>query len=153
MQPAEIVEGVPEKVVEGGRVDLLGRCDPVGRLVWVVVLKLPSCLRVVQRRRVSRKLELLHHLLRAALFAFEQKRHVDLELNDLRRLILIAPWRLLKERVEALSRPCIIFFLKRNLREIILRLAEFRIRFGRLLKRCFRFVELPSAPSKSRRAN
>ena len=105
------------------------------------MLKLPSCLRVVQRRRVSRKLELLHHLLRAALFAFEQKRHVDLELNDLRRLILIAPWCLLKERVEALSRPCIIFFLKRNLREIILRLAEFRIHFGRLLKRGFRIVE------------
>ena len=58
------------------------------------MLKLPRGLRVIERRRVAGELELLHHLLRAAVFAFEQKRHEDLELDQLRRLILVAAGRL-----------------------------------------------------------
>ncbi len=105
------------------------------------MLKLPGRLGVVKRRRISCKLKLLHHLLRAALFVFEQKGHVDLELDNLRGLILVASWRLLKKRLETLARLSISFFLKWDLREIILRFAKFRIDLGRLFKRCFCFVE------------
>ena len=74
------------------------------------MLELPGGLRVVERRRVARELELLHHLLRAAVFAFEQKRHENLELDELRRLIFVAAGRLAEERFEPIARlACIPF--------------------------------------------
>ena len=142
MHPAEIIKRIRKKVVQSGRINLLRRRDPVGRFVWIVVLKLPGRLGIVKSRRISCELKLFHHLLRATLFVFEQKSHVDLELNNLCGLIPVASRRLLKERFEPLARLDIIFFLKWNLREIILRFAKFRIDLRGLFKRCFCFVEL-----------
>ena len=54
------------------------------------MLKLPGGLRVIERGRIAGELELIHHLLRAAVFALEQECQVDLELDHLRGLILVA---------------------------------------------------------------
>ena len=106
------------------------------------MLKLPGSLCVIKGRRVTGELKLLHHLLRAALLALEQKRHVDLELNDLSGLILVAARRLLKERLKPIARFSVIFLFEWNVGEIELRLPELRVDLGCFLKRCFRFIEL-----------
>ena len=54
------------------------------------MFELPRCLRVIKRRGITGELELLHHLLRLAVFSFEQQRHEDLEFNHLSGLIFIA---------------------------------------------------------------
>ena len=106
------------------------------------MLKLPGGLRIIERRGVAGELELLHHLLGAALFAFEQKRHVNLELDQLRRLVLVAPGRLAEQSFETLTRLDVILFLKWDLRQVVLRFAEFRIDLGCFLKGGFRQIVL-----------
>ena len=59
------------------------------------MLKFPSRLGVIECGRVSGKLKLVHHRVCAALFSFEQKRHVNLEFDELCRLIFIASGRAL----------------------------------------------------------
>ena len=103
---------------------------------------LPRSLSVIESRRIACKLELLHHGVRAALFAFEQKRHVNLEFNKLCRLILIATWSSLVQRLETLPRFCVVLLFERNLREIILRFAELWIKLGCCLKCSFGLVKL-----------
>ena len=98
------------------------------------MLILPGCLSIIKRWCIARELKLLHHRVRAAFFSLEQKRHVNLELNKLRRLILIATWSSLVQCLETLLRLCIVLLLKWNLREVVLRFAELWIKLGRLLK-------------------
>ena len=108
------------------------------------MFELPGGLRVIERRRVAGELELLHHLLGAAVFAFEQERQVNLELDDLRRLVLIAAGRgcVIEERLETIPRFRVFLFLERDLGQVVLRLAEFRIDFRCLLERVFGTVEI-----------
>ena len=83
LHPAEIVECVGKNNVQRGRINLFRRRDPVDCLVRIVVLKLPCGLRVVECGSVTSELELFHHLLRTTLLAFEQKRHENLEFDQL----------------------------------------------------------------------
>ena len=78
----------------------------------------------------------------AALFSFEQKRHVDLEFDKFCRLIFIASRSALVQRLETVPRFCILLLLKGNLRQIVLCLAKFRIQLRCLLKCRFGLVEL-----------
>src|SRR5882724_8071600 len=91
------------------------------------MFKLPRRLGIIERGRIARELELLHHRLRATLLSFKQKCHVNFEFNELGRLILIAPRSSIIQRFETLPRLCVVFLLKWNLREVVLRLAELRI--------------------------
>ena len=70
----------------------------------------------------------------AALFALEQKGHIDLEFNKLSRLVFVAAWDSIIKRLKTLLRLCVVLLLKRNLRKVVLRFAEFRIQPGGLLK-------------------
>ena len=90
------------------------------------MFKLPGGLRVIERRRVAGELELLHHLLRAAVFAFEQQSQIDFEFDDLRRLILVAARCRggAEERFKPVARLRVFLFLERDLREIVMRLAR-----------------------------
>ena len=108
------------------------------------MFELPGGLRVVERRRVARELELLHHLLGAAVFAFEEQRQENFELDDLGRLVFVATGRrrAVEERLEAITRLRVILFLERDLRQVVLRLAELRIDLRRLLERVLRAVEI-----------
>ena len=106
------------------------------------MLIFPRCLGVIQRRRISRKLKLLHHRVRATLFAIEQKCQVNPELNKFCRLVLIAARRTLVQCLEPFPCFCVLLLLKGNLRKIELRFAELRIQFGCLLKCSFGLVEL-----------
>jgi hypothetical protein len=93
------------------------------------MFELPRGLRVVERRGVAGELELFHHFLRAAVFAFQKKRQINFEFDDLRGLVLIAAGRGrgVEERFETLARFREFFFLEGDLRQVVLRLAEFRI--------------------------
>ena len=104
--------------------------------------KFPGRLRIIQCWRISSELELFHHRLRPAFFPLQQERHVNLEFDQLRSLIFVTTGRSLKQRFETLSRLCVVFFLKWNLCEIVLRLTEFRIQFGRFFEGSLRLVEL-----------
>ncbi len=73
-------------------------------LAGIVMFKLPSRLRVVERRRVSGELELLHHFLRVGVFAFEEQRQINLELDQLRGAILVRSGSGGEERFETLAR-------------------------------------------------
>ena len=106
------------------------------------MLKFPSRLGVIERRRIPGKLKLIHHRVCATLFSFEQKRHVNLEFDELRCLIFIASRGAFVQRLETVPRFRIFLLLKGNLRQIILSLAKFRIQLGCLLKCRFRLVEL-----------
>ena len=108
------------------------------------MFELPGRLRVIERRRVARELELLHHLLRAAVFAFEKQRQINFKFDDLRDLILVAARRRCgaKERFEPITRLGVILFLEWNLREVVLRFPELRIDFRRLFEGGFRAVEI-----------
>ena len=66
--------------------------------------ELPGCLRIIKRGRITRELELLHHLLRAAFFALEQQRQENLEFDELGRLILVAPGGGVKEGFQPIAR-------------------------------------------------
>src|SRR4051812_12175523 len=100
------------------------------------MFEFPGGLRVVKRRGITGELELLHHLLRLAIFALEQEGHENLELDHLSGLILIAARRLTEQSLKLLARFGVVLFLKWNLRQVVLRLPEFWIGFGRLLERC-----------------
>jgi hypothetical protein len=78
----------------------------------------------------------------AALFSFEQKRHVNLEFDELCRLIFISSGRALVQRLETVSRFCIFLLLKGNLRQIVLCLAKFGIQLRGLLKCRLGLIEL-----------
>src|SRR5438270_12836655 len=106
------------------------------------MFKLPGRLRVIQGRRIAGELKLFHHLLRAALFAFEQKRHVDVEFDQLGRFAFIAARRFAKQSLETISRGGVIFLFEWDLSEIELRLTEFWIGFERLLEFSLSLVEL-----------
>ncbi len=125
MHPAEIVKRIRENNIQRGRINFLGRSDPVGRLGWIVMLKLPCRLCVIKSRRVAGKLKLLHQLLGAAVFAFQQPRHVDVEFDELRRLAFVSAGYLAQERFKSIARRSIIFFLQWHQRQIELRLPEF----------------------------
>ena len=144
LQPAQIVEGIGENEIHRRRINLPGRGDPIVRLGRVVMFELPGRLRVVERRCVARELELLHHLLRAAVFAFEKQRQINFEFDDLRDLILVAArrGRGAEERFKPIARLCVILFLERNLREVVLRFAEFRIDLRSLFEGGFCAVEI-----------
>ncbi len=96
LNPAKIVKGIGKNRVQRRRINFLGGSDPVRRLRGIVMLKLPCRLRVIQSRRIAGKLELLHHPLGAAFFALQQKRHVNLEFDEIRGLIFFAAGRLVK---------------------------------------------------------
>src|SRR4029453_13587749 len=106
------------------------------------MLKFPCSLGIIESGRVSCKLELFHHRLCAALFSFEQERHVNFKFHELCCLILIASWSSLKKRLETFPRLGVVFLLKWNLCEIVLRLAEFRIQLGCFLEGGFGFIKL-----------
>ena len=106
------------------------------------MLKFPRGLGIVQSWRIPCELELIHHRLRATLLPLEQKRHVNFELNEFCRLIFVASWRLFIQRFETLPRLRVVFLLKWNLREVILRLTEFRIQLGCLFECRFGFLKL-----------
>ena len=89
------------------------------------MLKLPSGLRIIKRRCVASKLELLHQLLRAAVFAFQKPSHVNVEFDELGRLALVPTRRLAQEHFESIARRRVIFFLQRHRCEIELGLAKF----------------------------
>jgi hypothetical protein len=57
-------------------------------------------------------------------------------------LIFIASWSSLQQRFETFPRLGVIFLLKWNLCEIVLRLAEFRIQLGSFLEGGFGFTKL-----------
>ena len=104
------------------------------------MLKLPRCLRVIESWGVSGKLELFHHLLRPTVLAFEQKRHENFELDDLRSLILVATRRLLEKSFETVAGRGVILLLEWNLSQIVLGLTEFRIDLQGFLEGRFCFV-------------
>ena len=110
------------------------------------MFELPGGLGVIERRRVAGELELLHHLLRAAVFSFEKQRQIDFEFDDLRRLVFIrrparAWWR--QKALRNGRAPLrILLFLERDLREIVVRLGEFRVELHGLLKGGLRAVEI-----------
>src|SRR2546428_1652588 len=106
------------------------------------MLKLPRGLRIIERWRIARELELVHHLLRSAVFAFEQKGHENLELDKLGRLILVAARRGGKERFQPIARLAVFLFLEWNLRKVVLRLAKLRVRFQSFLEQAFSLVEI-----------
>ena len=106
------------------------------------MLILPRCLGVIERRRISGELKLLHHRMRAALFPLEQNRHVNLEFDKLRRLIFIAARDSIIKRFKTLLRLCVVLFLKGYLRQVKLRFAEFRVEPDCLLKCSFGLVKL-----------
>src|SRR5581483_2990238 len=142
LNPTQIVKRIGEHIVERGRINLLGRRDPIVRLRRVVMFELPRRLRVIERRRVAGELELLHHLLRAAIFVLEQERQINFVFDELRRLIFIAAGRLREQLLETIARLRVILFLKRQLREIVLRLAKLVVDLECLSERRFRLVEL-----------
>ena len=79
--------------------------------------------------------------MRAAVFALQQIRDVNVELDQLRRFALIAAG-LAQERFKSIARGRVIFFLQRHQREIELGLPEFRIDLQRFLKFHFGLIEL-----------
>ena len=89
------------------------------------MLELPGRLSIVKCGRVTAELELLHHFLGAAVFAFEQISHENLELNELGRLIFVTARRLSKQRLESITRLLIFLFTKRHIGQVKLRFAEF----------------------------
>lgn len=106
------------------------------------MFELPGGLRVIERRCIAGELKLLHQFLRAGVFALEQERQINFELNALRILILFAPRDRCQQCFEAIPCFAVFFSFKRNLREIVLRVARFRSAFSAFLKDV-------SAPSKS----
>ena len=106
------------------------------------MLILPRCLGIIKRRRISGKLKLLHHRVRAALFSLEQMRHVNLEFNKLRRLIFIAARDSIIKPLKTFSRLCVVLLLEGDLREVVLRFAKFRVQPGCLFKCGFGLVKL-----------
>ena len=91
------------------------------------MLKLPGRLRVVERGAVARELKLVHQLMGLRSLFLEQKSQENLELDQLRGLILIVARRLGKECFEPIARFRIFPFLEGNLREVVLGFAKFRI--------------------------
>src|SRR4029077_7980595 len=69
LQPSDIIESISKNAVEGRRANLVGRVGPFLALLRIIVLVLPSCLRVIERGGIARELEFLHHRMRPALFA------------------------------------------------------------------------------------
>src|SRR5207249_5293976 len=120
LDPPDVIKRVSENAVKRWRINLVGRTGPIRGLLQVIMLILPGCLSIIKRWCIARELKLLHHRVRAAFFSLEQKRHVNLELNKLRRLILIATWSSLVQCLETLLRLCIVLLLKWNLREVVL---------------------------------
>ena len=60
------------------------------------MFELPRRLSVVKRWSITGELKLLHHLLRLAVFAFEQQGHENLELDHLGGLIFVPARRLIE---------------------------------------------------------
>ena len=108
------------------------------------MFELPSGLGVIQSWGVSGKFELLHYLLRASVFSFEQQCQVDIEFNELPRLVLIARRRRrgAKKRLETVARLRVLFFLKRDLGEIVLGFRHFWVEFCDLFEGRFRAIEV-----------
>ena len=88
------------------------------------MLELVGSLSVIKRGRVAAELELLHHFLRAAIFALEQIGHENLKLNQLGCLILVTSGRLSQERLESITRLRIFLLTKRHIGQVKLRFAE-----------------------------
>ena len=107
------------------------------------MLVLPCSLSVIERRRVACELKFLHHRVRPTLFAFHQKRHVNFEFNQLGSLILVAAGDAFIQRLETVPGFCVLLFLERNLREIVLRIAKLRIQPGCLFECGLSIIELP----------
>ena len=105
------------------------------------MLVLPCCLRVIERRGIARELEFLHHRVRPALFALHQKGHVNFELNQLGRLVFVATGHAFIQRLETVARFCVLFLFEWNLREVVLRIAKFRIQLRRLFESGLGIVE------------
>jgi hypothetical protein len=74
----EIVKRVGENHIQGRRINLARRADPILALFFVTVFELPGSMRVVERGRIAGVFELIHQTLRLALFALEQERDKDL---------------------------------------------------------------------------
>ena len=89
------------------------------------MFKLPRGLGIIESRRVAGKLELLHQLLSTTVFAFQQPRHVDVELDQLRGFGLVSARCLAQERFKPIACGSIIFFLQWHQSQIELCLAEF----------------------------
>ena len=81
--------------------------------------------------------------MRPALFALHQVGHVNFELDELGRLVLVAARYAFIQGVETVPRFCVLFLLEWNLREVVLRIAKFRIQLCCLFERSLSIVELP----------
>ena len=143
MQPPDIIECISKDAVERLRINLVGRIGPILGFLRIVVLILPCGLCVIKRRRIARELEFLHHRVRAALFSIHQEGHVNFEFDQLGRLILVAAGDAFIQRLKTVLGFCVVFFLERNLRQIVLRIAKFRIQLGCLFECGLGIIELP----------
>ena len=81
--------------------------------------------------------------MRPALFAFHQKGHINFELDQLGRLVFVATGHAFIQRLETVTRFCVLFLFEWNLREVVLRIAKFRIQLRRLFESGLGIVELP----------
>ena len=54
------------------------------------MLELPRRLRVIKRRRLTAELELLHQFLSAVILSFQQVGEKDLEVDQLRGVVLVS---------------------------------------------------------------
>ena len=60
------------------------------------MLELPRRLRVIKRRGITGELELLHQFLSAAILSFQQVGEKNLEVDQLRGVVLVSTGRLLQ---------------------------------------------------------
>src|SRR2546430_2865657 len=120
----------------------LSRCNPFVRFFGVIVLELPSRLRVIERRGIAAKLELLHQFLRPAILPFQQVSEEYLEVDQLRCLVLVSARRLLQQPLKSIPRLDVILISEWNVCQIELRLAKFRIGRESLFKEPFGLVVL-----------
>jgi len=105
------------------------------------MFEFPSGLRVIEGRGVTGEFELIHQLLRFGFLALKQQSHKNVVLYQLSRLVFLLAWSGGEQSLKSLAGLGIISLLERDLGEVVLRLAEFRIGRDRFLKGRLGLVE------------
>ena len=106
------------------------------------MFELPSRLRVIERRGIAAKLELLHQFLRSAILLFQQVSEEYPEVDQLRCLVLVSARRLLQQRLKSIACLGVILISERNIGQIELGFAKLRIDLQGLFKESFGLIVL-----------
>src|SRR5207248_10196493 len=95
LQPTHVIKSRCVEFVRFQWIDLSRRCYPIVCLFRIIVLVLPRRLRVIKRRGITAELKFFHQFLSAAILCFQQEGQEDLEVDQLRGVVLVSTGRLL----------------------------------------------------------